>query len=102
VADRHNREVLAVIDRDRRGQARDRSITLRAHWSLEPSLNYYRLTRGFGWLNRVTRRPPPRDQTDYVYTYRTELDTIVGPSDTLLAAYPDLGTALFRVGARGE
>ena len=101
-ADRHNREVLAVIDRDRRGQVRDRSLTLRAHWSMEPSLNYYRLTRDFGWLNRVTRRPPPRDQTDYVYTYQTDLDTIVGTRDTLLAAYPDLGTALFRVGARSE
>lgn len=102
VADRHNREVLAVIDRDRRGQVRDRSVTLRAHWSMEPSLNYYRLTRGFGWLNRVTRRPPPRNETDYVYTYQTDLDTIVGTRDTLLAAYPDLGTALFRVRARGE
>jgi hypothetical protein len=102
VADRHNREVLALIDRDRRGQVRDRSVTVRVHWSMEPSLNYYRLTRGLGWLNRVTRRPPPRDQTDYVYTYQTDLDTIVGTRDTLLAAYPDLGTALFRVGARGE
>lgn len=102
VTDRHNREVLAVIDRDRRAQGRDRSVTLRAHWSMEPSLNYYRLTRRFDWLNRVTRRPPPRDQTDYVYTYEADLDSIVGTGDIRIARYPDLGTALFRLGARRE
>jgi hypothetical protein len=102
VTDRHNREVLALIDRDRQTQGRGRSVTLRAHWSMEPSLNYYRLTRRFVWLNRVTRRPPPRDQTDYVYTYETDLDSIVGAGDTRITRYPDLGTALFRLGARAE
>jgi hypothetical protein len=102
VTDRHNREVLALIDRDRREQGEDRSVTLRAHWSMEPSLNYYRLTRRFDWLNRVTRRPPPRDQTDYVYTYEADLDSIVGTGDTRITRYPDLGTALFRLGARAE
>lgn len=78
MTDRQNRKVLAVIDRERRGQVRHRCVTLRAHWSMEPSLNYYR------------------------YTYQPDLDTILELRDTLPAVYPDLGTALFRVDARGE
>jgi hypothetical protein len=97
VADRHNREVVTLIDRDRRNHVSGGSVTLRAHWSMEPSLNYYRITRRLNWLDRVTRRPPPLAQTDYVYSYEADLRGVVTERDTRLASYPDLGTALVRI-----
>ncbi|MGH2373599.1 MAG: ArnT family glycosyltransferase [Gemmatimonadales bacterium] len=95
--DAHNREVLELIKRDRAQTLPMRSVKLRASWLMEPSLNFYRVTRKYTWLMRVTRKPPPRSETDYIYTYDSALSELPGHRDTRLASYPDIGTVLLRV-----
>jgi esterase/lipase superfamily enzyme len=59
---------------------------------MEPSLNFYRITRTYSWLVPVTRKPI--SDPDYIYTFEREL----GPADSgvVLASYPDLHTVLLR------
>ncbi len=94
--DSHNREVLAVIDRDHRAEP-SRLVTLRASWVLEPSLNYYRLSRKYVWLAPVTREPVTRNGADYIYAYQRDLDSLPASEDSTLARYQDIGTVLLRV-----
>lgn len=91
--DGHNREVLALIDRDRTEQTLMRPVKLRASHHMEPSFNFYRMTRHYSWLVPVIRRPIP--DPDYIYAFESEL----GPADrgVVLASYPDLHTVLLRV-----
>jgi len=94
--DRHNRDVLELIDRDAE-RPRGRSVRLGASWVWEPSLNFYRLTRRYDWLVPVTREPLTRSDADYLYAYERELDTLLTDRDIRLASYPDIGSALVRV-----
>jgi len=91
--DSHNREVLALIDRDRMEQALRRRVKVRASHHMEPSFNFYRVTRHYSWLVPVLRDPIP--DPDYIYTFESELS----PADrgVVLASYPDLHTVLLRV-----
>jgi hypothetical protein len=99
--DGHNREVLERISRDRAQRSPAHSVRLRATWVLEPSLNFYRVTRGYSWLMPITREPLTRADADYIYAYERELDTLTGDRDTRLASYPDIHTVLLRV-TRGD
>ena len=91
--DTHNREVLAFIDRDRTEQALTRPIKVRTNHHMEPSFNFYRVTRHYSWLVPVIRKPIP--DPDYIYTFESELS----PADRgiILASYADLHTVLLRV-----
>jgi len=100
--DGHNPEVLALLDRDRRASAAARTVRLRASWVIEPSLNFYRLTRRYTWLLPVTREPITRSDADYIYGYEREVDTLLHGGDTRLVSYPDIGTVLVRVNRAGE
>ncbi len=95
--DSHNREVLDLIARDRARSSPAGTVTLRASRLMEPSLNFYRLTRNYTWLRPVTRKPISRSDTDYIYTFEADLDSLSVDGDTRLASYPDLGTVLLRV-----
>src|SRR5262249_1684207 len=93
VMDSHNREVLELIDRDRAEHWPTRPVKTLGSHHMEPSLNFYRITRNYSWLVPVTRDPIP--DPDYIYTFGRELS----PADTgvVLASYPDLRTVLLRV-----
>jgi hypothetical protein len=95
--DLHNDEVLALIGRDSEARRSERPVKLRAHWIVEPSLNFYRVTRHYTWLLPVTREPLTRAGADYIYAFEQDFDTLRKVGDVQLASYPDIGTALLRV-----
>jgi hypothetical protein len=95
--DAHNREVLELISRDHAQHSPAHPVRLRATWVTEPSLNFYRVTRGYSWLMPITREPLTRADADYIYAYERELDTLTGGRDRRLASYPDIHTVLLRV-----
>jgi Dolichyl-phosphate-mannose-protein mannosyltransferase len=93
LADRHNREVLELIERDRAERSPTRKVKLRAPLILEPSLNFYRKTRGYTWLAPIRRGPIP--DPDYIYTFETKLRA--PDRGVRLASYSDVHTVLVRV-----
>ena len=90
--DAHNKEVLESIDRNRGGS----NVRAAVSWKLEPSLNFYRVTRNYKWLAPLTR--DPIDGTaDFVYGFVPDVPHSRG---VVLARYRDTGTVVVRQNAR--
>jgi hypothetical protein len=107
--DNHNVEVLETINQDRVSHSPRQPITLHSDRVFEPSLNFYRVTRGYEWLKRVFR-PRKSSRTaaapavtgvgaDYVYIYRRDI-TLLSVPYVVLASYDDIGTVVVRVEER--
>ena len=74
------------------------SVTLGITWLFEPTVNYYRLTRGLTWLNPVTRNGPSI-AADYYYVMRDDLGRIpmAGAKPDLFIVTPEaIGVQLLR------
>ena len=82
--DAHNNELLEQIDRDRGG----RNVRAGVSWQLEPSLNFYRITRNYTWLAPLTRHAIDGTE-DYVYAFAPDVPR---GRWLVLARYPDTGT----------
>ncbi len=97
--DAHNHEVLEIIDRDRARNFPGRTVTLGNSWLMEPSLNFYRITRNYTWLSPVTRMPIRARNNDYVYAFEPEVAPLLGEPHVKLASYRDTQTVLLRMNA---
>jgi len=95
--DGHNKEILKLINRDRERNFPGRIVNLGNSWLLEPSLNFYRVTRNYTWLAPVTRMPISDTKNDYIYEFMSEVKDIPVDHHILLAYYPDTHTILLRV-----
>jgi hypothetical protein len=95
--DAHNAGILEIIDRDREGNFPGRTVSLGNSWLMEPSLNFYRITRNYTWLEPVTRKPISSDSNDYIYAFEREVEKLPRNSHVRLAFYPDTRTVLLRV-----
>ncbi|HOB52586.1 MAG TPA: hypothetical protein PK176_09550 [Acidobacteriota bacterium] len=95
--DAHNDAVLRRIDQDRRIHRPDRIVRLGINWMMEPSLNFYRVTRGYDWLAPVTRTGIDSGDYDYIYAFAPEVRAGDRDRHTWLAAFPDTQTMLVRV-----
>jgi hypothetical protein len=63
---------------------------------MEPSLNFYRVTRSDTWLAPVTRDPVTAGHYDYVYGFEADV-TQLRDQSVRLASYGDTNTLLVRV-----
>ena len=95
--DAHNDEILDIINRDREGHFPGRPVSLDNSWVLEPSLNFYRITRHYTWLAPVTREPISSDDSDYIYAFESDVEELPRDNHIRLAFYPDTQTVLLRV-----
>ena len=95
--DAHNDEILEIISRDRERNFPSRTVSLGNSWLMEPSLNFYRVTRNYTWLEPVTRKPISSDYNDYIYAFESEVEKLPRDSHIRLAFYPDTQTVLLRV-----
>lgn len=100
--DAHNDEVLEIIDRDRARNLPGRTVSLGNSWLMEPSLNFYRVTRKYTWLKPVTRLPIESRHNDYVYAFKREVAPIMSEASVELASYPDTQTVLLRMNSRAR
>jgi uncharacterized membrane protein len=94
---KHDRDAIELVERDRAVHFPGRTVRLANSWMMEPSLNFYRVTRGYEWLEPITREPPDGAQADYVYAFASDFKGYAEPAQTLLASYPDTKTVLLRV-----
>jgi hypothetical protein len=95
--DTHMKEVLGLIDTDRRTAYPGRPIAVTINWQLEPPLNFYRKTRDLVWLAPLTREPFEVLHHDYLYAYLDDVARLPGTPHTELAVFPDQGTVLWRL-----
>ena len=95
--DAHNDVILEIINRDRERHFPGRTVSLSNSWAMEPSLNFYRITRHYTWLAPVTREPISSDDTDYIYAFASDVEELRRDRHIRLAFYPDTQTVLLRV-----
>jgi hypothetical protein len=95
--DEHNDDILEIINQDRARHFPGRTVSLDNSWVLEPSLNFYRITRHYTWLAPVTREPISSDDSDYIYTCESDVEELPRDRHIRLAFYPDTQTVLLRV-----
>jgi hypothetical protein len=95
--DRHNKDVLDMIRRDHDRIFPGKPVKLGTSWVFEPSLNFYRVTRGDTWLIPLTRSPIRHgDGYDYLYANESDLHGVPMNHYVRLISYPDTQTALLR------
>lgn len=95
--DAHNTDILEIVDHDRREYFPGKTIAIDISWEMEPSLNFYRITRNHSWLAPLVRSPISGDGKNYIYGYEHDIQKISTDRCTKLASFPDIQTALFRV-----
>jgi len=95
--DRHDNEIFAIINQDRIQNNPGKIVKLGNSWYLEPSLNYYRITRNYKWLAPITREQISRESDDYIYANNTEIRDWPSSSYIILDSYSDTQTILLRV-----
>jgi len=84
------------IDRLFGGSNTRQKINIGNDWMFEPSLNYYRTTRHYDWLNPVTRNSLDMDDNDVIYAYTEELENRAG-TYTVIERYPETDTVLVKL-----
>jgi dolichyl-phosphate-mannose-protein mannosyltransferase len=94
--DAHDKNAIEIVERDHATRSRSSSVRLGDTWLMEPSLNFYRVTRHETWLAPVTRRPVTEGHYDYVYGLESDVDQLRDRTITL-ATYADTKTALVRI-----
>lgn len=105
--DRHDKEVMTLIERDRaKTDPRSTAVRLGVSWQMAPSLNFYRVTRGYTWLAPATAitepsgTPTPPGRYDYLYGNESDVThQLMKQHDqgVRLALYRDTNTLLVRV-----
>jgi len=74
--DRNNRAVFEEIEKEFKTNYRYEPISVGINWVFEPSLNYYRVSRGAEWLDCLTRDGLEGKLSEFYYCYNWELDKI--------------------------
>ncbi|MCU0434123.1 MAG: hypothetical protein MUC87_11760 [Bacteroidia bacterium] len=65
----------------------------------EPTVNFYRVTKEYNWLQPVTRNPID-SACDYVYMFEKEINLLNNWNYTVVKRFPGSGTILVRVNHR--
>ncbi len=94
--DANTKAAALEVERLFGGSSKERKINLGNDWIFEPSLNYYRVTRHYDWLNPVTRNRLKEDDNDVIYTYAGDLENHA-KTYTVIQTYPETGTVLVKV-----
>ncbi len=91
-----NKEVLQILNNHHKSLLPDHPISVGISWVFEPSLNYYRISRHYNWLQPFTREPIEADKNDFIYAFEKDLPPGL-ESYQRLAEYPSVGTILLEI-----
>ena len=75
---------------------KQRKINIGNDWIFEPSLNYYRTTRHYDWMNPVTRNRLKDEDNDVIYAFAEEIEDRA-KTYNVIQRYPETGTVLVKV-----
>ena len=85
--------VQALTDYRETEQPGTRDIKLGIHWHFEPTVNFYRITRGLDWLLPV-ERDGLNHNDDYFYIYRDQLHQLDSSGYKIIEEYASIHTML--------
>jgi hypothetical protein len=86
----------AVVDIGKRFGGASRPINIGNNWLFEPTINYYRATLRYDWLNPASRDRLRSEDNDVLYCYSGDVQNNQSKY-TVLAEYKDTGTLLLQV-----
>lgn len=90
-----NKQVMQQLVDQRNKYFPDQAISVGISWVFEPSLNYYRISRHYTWLQPLTRDPVEPGDPDFIYAF--EKDLPVGLESYLqVVKFPAIETILLR------
>ncbi len=92
--DKHDKEMLELIDKDRIYCNNPDSVTISNHWIFTPVINFYRVTRNYSWLKPVIKEDYKK--ADYYYCNNSEIDNIPGDSLQLIKSFDDISVSLYK------
>jgi hypothetical protein len=90
--DAAGRDIIAMIEADHAGSSRH--VRLGGSWQVEPSMNFYRLSRGLDWMAVVDRDPVPSPGYDYYVIIGDDADFVRRLGLEVRYVAPDVGTIL--------
>jgi len=70
--EKETKNVMTLLEKDMPVNAPAKTTTVGISWLFEPTINFYRHTRGLTWLKEVTR-DGPAIRADYYYIFRDDL-----------------------------
>jgi hypothetical protein len=85
--------ILALTDYREREHPGSLDVKLGINWHFEPTVNFYRVTRGLTWLLPV-ERDGIHTNDDYFYIYRDELHQLDVTGYRIIEEYGDIQTVL--------
>ena len=92
--DKHDKEMLELIAKDRFSCKNPDSVIISNHWTFTPVINFYRVTRNYVWLKPVIKEDYKK--ADYYICYYDDVTKIPGDSIQLIAKYDDISVALYK------
>lgn len=88
--------VVAILGKDVQEHVSPSTITLGISWPFEPTVNFYRRTRGLAWLREVTR-DGPQIKADYYYIFRDDMTKVPLDGHAPVILFDDGKTILVKV-----
>ena len=92
--DAHNREILEIISEDRIAHGSLDSVAISNYWAFAPSINYYRVTKPYPWLQPAVREDYLKG--DYYICFFDDIPKLPADSLQLLKKYEDIKVAIYR------
>lgn len=94
----HDKQILNIIDNDRKINFPNQMIKISNSWQMEPTLNFYRFTNSYSWLENITREKISITNVQYIYAFKNEIEGILQEQNyQILAYYSDTDTILLRI-----
>lgn len=92
---RYDSDTKTMLDELPLYQERKQKLTLGITWLYEPTINFYRETKNYNWLEPVNRDGLNGDY-DFYYVESADLNSFDTTNKTLLKSYPKSGATLYK------
>jgi hypothetical protein len=90
--DCHHYEILSVLEKESKPNA---VLDLSANWQVGPALNFYRATKSYLWMPKISR-DTINPQATYLIVFNEDLPKLETDSLKELLSYPNEGLYLFK------
>lgn len=90
----HNKEILEMIAEDRATHGGPDTVTISNFWAFAPSINYYRVTKPYPWLQPAVRENYLKG--DYYICFFDNMPKLSADSVEFMKKYEDARVAVYR------
>lgn len=95
--DKHTKDMILALDAHQESNLNlDRQINLACNWLFEPTINFYRVTKGYDWLAPV-RKEDAYGKEDFYFIKKQEVAMLGEVKYKIIKDYPDQKTFLIKL-----